>query len=310
MAVHFFDDPDFDVAPRTALGRAALGTSDVGPILEVLTPIADGDAAGCTPPGAPRPTGCAARPWPRWRPDTTRPRPPCSCRRLSSTTKRSPSSTACPTPPSGSPPWPTGRPGTTSSPARVGGIWPCRFRTRAKPCRATCCDGRRRRGPSCSGRSSICWWTLRTSTRPRCSVRNQPGRLLGSTRPWRPGPAEPVQDPRQDLRRRHTGRWVRRGAALHPRWCHRLDHHAAAGTDPEDDQFFPGQPQELHDRLPAAKEITRFTRERCAKVHCQPLALGLTGQVMGDFLADQLARVRDGGTATAGSAPAPVTGRA
>ena len=46
MAPHFFDAPDFDFAARTALGHAALGTSDIGPILEVLSRIEDGDAAG------------------------------------------------------------------------------------------------------------------------------------------------------------------------------------------------------------------------------------------------------------------------
>ena len=44
MAVHFFDDPDFDFAARTALGHAALGTSDVGPIVELLSRIGNGDA--------------------------------------------------------------------------------------------------------------------------------------------------------------------------------------------------------------------------------------------------------------------------
>ena len=46
FAPHFFTAPDFDFAARTALGHAALGTSDIGPILAVLSRIADGDAAG------------------------------------------------------------------------------------------------------------------------------------------------------------------------------------------------------------------------------------------------------------------------
>ena len=62
--------------------------------------------------------------------------------------------------------------------------------------------------------------------------------------------------------------------------------------DPEDEQFFPGQSQELHDLLPGEKEIVRFTREQGANFHCQPLARGLTGHVMGDFLAAHLGRVR------------------
>ena len=60
--------------------------------------------------------------------------------------------------------------------------------------------------------------------------------------------------------------------------------------DPEDEQFFPGQPQELYDLLPGEKEIVRFTREQGANFHCQPLARGLTGHVMCDFLADHLER--------------------
>ena len=34
----------------------------------------------------------------------------------------------------------------------------------------------------------------------------------------------------------------------------------------------------------------RFTREQGANFHCQPLARGLTGHVMCDFLADHLER--------------------
>jgi hypothetical protein len=60
--------------------------------------------------------------------------------------------------------------------------------------------------------------------------------------------------------------------------------------DPEDEQFFPGQPQELYHLLPAGKEIVRFTREQGANFHCQPLARGLTGHVMCDFLAEHLER--------------------
>ncbi len=32
--------------------------------------------------------------------------------------------------------------------------------------------------------------------------------------------------------------------------------------DPEDEQFFPGQPQELYDMLPNEKEILKFTGAR------------------------------------------------
>jgi hypothetical protein len=87
--------------------------------------------------------------------------------------------------------------------------------------------------------------------------------------------------------------------------------------DPEDEQFFPGQSQELYDLLPGEKEIVRFTREQGANFHCQPLARGLTGHVMCDFLADRLAREREGGTVSGrrraprrGARPGARSGRA
>jgi Esterase FrsA-like len=46
-------------------------------------------------------------------------------------------------------------------------------------------------------------------------------------------------------------------------------------TDPEDEQFWPGQSQELYDRLPGPKEIVRFTAAEGAARHCEPLAPGL-----------------------------------
>ena len=59
-------------------------------------------------------------------------------------------------------------------------------------------------------------------------------------------------------------------------------------TDPDAEQFFAGQPQELYDRLPGEKQIVRFTREQGADFHCQPMTRALTGMVMTDFLADHL----------------------
>lgn len=43
MILPFFTTDDFDFAARTALGHAGLGTSDVGPVLETLTRVTDGD---------------------------------------------------------------------------------------------------------------------------------------------------------------------------------------------------------------------------------------------------------------------------
>jgi hypothetical protein len=159
VAPHFFDDPDFDFTARTALGHAALGTSDIGPILEVLSRIEDGDAAGCTPRGF----AFRARPY--------------------------------------------------------GGDTPYDVFAAAQR------------------------FTLR-------------------------GVTDSIRTP-------------------------------LLITDPDDESFFPGQPQELYDLLPGEKEIVRFTREQGADRHCEPLARGLVGHVMCDFFAAHMATAR---TATAARA--------
>jgi Prolyl oligopeptidase family len=43
-------------------------------------------------------------------------------------------------------------------------------------------------------------------------------------------------------------------------------------TDPQDEQFWPGQSQALYDRLPGPKELVRFTAAEGANRHCEPLA--------------------------------------
>jgi hypothetical protein len=42
-------------------------------------------------------------------------------------------------------------------------------------------------------------------------------------------------------------------------------------TDPENEQFWPGQAQKLYDRLPGPKEIVRFTAHEGADRHCEPM---------------------------------------
>ncbi|MBV9808686.1 MAG: prolyl oligopeptidase family serine peptidase [Solirubrobacterales bacterium] len=42
-------------------------------------------------------------------------------------------------------------------------------------------------------------------------------------------------------------------------------------TDPEDEQFWPGQSQQLYDRLPGPKQRVRFTAHEGASRHCEPL---------------------------------------
>lgn len=61
-------------------------------------------------------------------------------------------------------------------------------------------------------------------------------------------------------------------------------------TDPDDEQFFPGQSQELYDALPGAKSLARFTADQGANGHCEPMARGLVDLVIGDFFTEQLAR--------------------
>ncbi len=59
-------------------------------------------------------------------------------------------------------------------------------------------------------------------------------------------------------------------------------------TDPQDEQFWPGQSRQLFDALPGEKRILEFTREQGANWHCQPLGRQLTNKQMLDWLADRL----------------------
>jgi len=60
-------------------------------------------------------------------------------------------------------------------------------------------------------------------------------------------------------------------------------------TDPQDEQFWPGQSQQLYDLLPGQKQLLAFTRAEGANFHCQPMGRQLTHQRMFDWLADRLA---------------------
>jgi hypothetical protein len=60
-------------------------------------------------------------------------------------------------------------------------------------------------------------------------------------------------------------------------------------TDPEGEQFWPGQSQVLFDALPGRKEIVRFTAYDGADSHCEPLARTLLEQRMFDWLDEVLA---------------------
>ncbi len=61
-------------------------------------------------------------------------------------------------------------------------------------------------------------------------------------------------------------------------------------TDPDDEQFWPGQSQALYQALPGEKVLARFVREDGADFHCQPLGRTQTDVRMFDFFAEHLAR--------------------
>jgi len=56
-------------------------------------------------------------------------------------------------------------------------------------------------------------------------------------------------------------------------------------SDPDDEQFWPGQSREVHEALECPKTIVRFTRSEGANWHCEPQARSLYDQRMFDWLA-------------------------
>lgn len=56
-------------------------------------------------------------------------------------------------------------------------------------------------------------------------------------------------------------------------------------ADPDDEQFWPGQSQEVYDGLTCPKTIVRFTREEGANWHCEPKGRALYDSRMFDWLA-------------------------
>ena len=59
-------------------------------------------------------------------------------------------------------------------------------------------------------------------------------------------------------------------------------------TDPDDEQFFPGQPQQLYDLVPGTKELIRFTAHEGANGHCEPMARSLRDTRIFDWLESYL----------------------
>ncbi len=60
-------------------------------------------------------------------------------------------------------------------------------------------------------------------------------------------------------------------------------------TDPEDEQFWPGQSQQLYDRLPGPKELIQFTSTEGANRHCEPLACATRDARIFDWVEQHLA---------------------
>ena len=61
-------------------------------------------------------------------------------------------------------------------------------------------------------------------------------------------------------------------------------------TQPEGEQFWPGQSQQLYDMLPGTKELVSFTNAEGAGLHCEPMGRSLLEQRIYDWLDDTLAR--------------------
>jgi hypothetical protein len=59
-------------------------------------------------------------------------------------------------------------------------------------------------------------------------------------------------------------------------------------TGPDHEQFWPGQSQELYDKLPEAKALIRFTAEEGADSHCEPAGNGIRGERIFGWLDQQI----------------------
>jgi Prolyl oligopeptidase family len=64
-------------------------------------------------------------------------------------------------------------------------------------------------------------------------------------------------------------------------------------TDPEGEQFWPGQSQALYEMLTCPKTLVRFTAEEGADVHCEPKAPGLRDLRVFDWLDETLGQQSD-----------------
>jgi hypothetical protein len=55
-------------------------------------------------------------------------------------------------------------------------------------------------------------------------------------------------------------------------------------TDPEGEQFWPGQSQRLYDALPGPKALVKFTAAEGADRHCEPMGRARLEQRVFDWL--------------------------
>jgi hypothetical protein len=55
-------------------------------------------------------------------------------------------------------------------------------------------------------------------------------------------------------------------------------------TEPEDEQFWPGQSRALYNRLPGPRELVRFTAAEGANRHCEPIGLAIRDARLFDWL--------------------------
>jgi hypothetical protein len=60
-------------------------------------------------------------------------------------------------------------------------------------------------------------------------------------------------------------------------------------TEPEDEQFWPGQSQRLYDLLPGPRQLVRFTAAEGANRHCEPMGLAIRDARLFDWLDRYLA---------------------
>jgi len=69
-------------------------------------------------------------------------------------------------------------------------------------------------------------------------------------------------------------------------------------ADPEGEQFWPGQSQELYDLLPGPKTLVPFTAAEGADLHVEPKALGLRSERFFDWLDETLGVPSSQGTSS------------